>query len=132
MFREKTRFEITDDQSDRTKAHNQTSSVTVYGFYLQESPTDLTIIDTPGYGDTRGIELDQEIAVSLYNLSDSAEGIYEIDAVCLVIKATQHKTNSLTDKSTYLMLFSLYLEEILLKTLSCSSHTQLELHLKLP
>ncbi len=82
-------FEITDDQSDRTSAHSQTSIITVYGFYLRESPIDLTVIDTPGYGNTRGIENDKEIAVNLLSLSKSAEEIHEIDAVCLVIKATQ-------------------------------------------
>ncbi|KTG27153.1 hypothetical protein cypCar_00038578 [Cyprinus carpio] len=92
-------FEITDDQSDRNSAHSQTSRVTVYGFYLQESKTDLTIIDTPGYGDTRGDDLDKDIAVSLLNLSKSAEGIHEIHAVCLVIKASQ---NRLSDRQKYI------------------------------
>ncbi|KAK9952914.1 hypothetical protein ABG768_016942 [Culter alburnus] len=89
-------FEITDDQSDRTSAHTQTSRITVYGFYLQESPVDLTIIDTPGYED---IHLDKEIATGLLSLSDSAEGIHEIDAVCLVVKATQTR---LSDKQIYI------------------------------
>ncbi len=91
-------FEITDDQSNRTSSHSQTSSVTVYGFYLQESQTDLTIIDTPGYGDTRGIQLDKELAMSLHSLSKSEEGIHEIHAVCLVIKATE---NRLSDRQIY-------------------------------
>ncbi|RXN13376.1 hypothetical protein ROHU_009786 [Labeo rohita] len=92
-------FEITDDQSDRTSAHSQTSIITVYGFYLQESPIHLTIIDTPGYGDTHGVDLDKQITVSLYSLSKSAEGIHEIDAVCLVIKATK---NRLSDRQQYI------------------------------
>ncbi|KTF95236.1 hypothetical protein cypCar_00035945 [Cyprinus carpio] len=92
-------FEITDDQSDRTSVHSQTSSITVYEFYLQESPIHLTIIDTPGYGDTRGVELDKEIAESLLSLSKSAEGVHEVDAVCLVIKATQ---NRLSDRQQYI------------------------------
>ncbi|KAK9970085.1 hypothetical protein ABG768_026053 [Culter alburnus] len=92
-------FEITDDQSDQTSVHSQTSIITVYGFYLQESPIDLTIIDTPGYGDTRGVSLDKQIAMSLLCLSESAEGINEIDAVCLVINATQ---NRLSDRQKYI------------------------------
>ncbi|XP_026057576.1 uncharacterized protein LOC113042778 [Carassius auratus] len=92
-------FEITDDQSDRSSAESQTSSVTVYGFYLQESQIQLTLIDTPGYGDTRGVDLDKEIAKSLLNLSKSEEGIHEIHAVCLVIKATQ---NRLSDRQKYI------------------------------
>ncbi|KAL0156119.1 hypothetical protein M9458_047365, partial [Cirrhinus mrigala] len=73
--------------------------ITVYGFYLQESHIDLTIIDTPGYGDTRGIDLDKQISVSLLSLSRSAEGVNEIHAVCLVIKATQ---NRLSERQIYI------------------------------
>ncbi|XP_051970790.1 uncharacterized protein LOC127635048 [Xyrauchen texanus] len=91
-------FEITDDQSDRTSAHSQTSDVTVYGVYAQEALVDLTIIDTPGYGDTRGIEFDHEIKMKLLSLSKSAE-IHEIDAVCLVINSTQ---NRLSDRQRYI------------------------------
>ncbi|XDV48163.1 hypothetical protein PO909_017629 [Leuciscus waleckii] len=92
-------FEITDDQSEQTSAHRQTSITTVYGFYVQESQTDLTIIDTPGYGDTCGVDLDKEIAESLLSLSESAEEINETHAVCLVIKATQ---NQLSDTEIHL------------------------------
>uniref|UniRef100_A0A8C2FPG9 AIG1-type G domain-containing protein n=1 Tax=Cyprinus carpio TaxID=7962 RepID=A0A8C2FPG9_CYPCA len=90
-------FEITDDQSDRTSVHSQTSSITVYEFYLQESPIHLTIIDTPGYGDTRRIEKDKEIAESLLYLCK--EVILEIHAVCLVIKATQTR---ISDRQIYI------------------------------
>ncbi|XP_050954820.1 uncharacterized protein LOC127156126 [Labeo rohita] len=90
-------FEITDDQSDQSVAYSQTSSITVYGFYLQESLIDLTIIDTPGYGNIRGIKNDQEIAKSLLSLSQSASGI-QIDAVCLVMKETEN----LSDRQMYI------------------------------
>ncbi|XP_016115645.1 uncharacterized protein [Sinocyclocheilus grahami] len=92
-------FEITDDQSDRTSVHSQTSSITVYGFYLQESLIHLTIIDTPGYGDTRGVKKDKEIGESLLSLSKSEEEIHEIHAVCLVINSTQ---NRLSDRQIYI------------------------------
>ncbi|KAL0156117.1 hypothetical protein M9458_047363, partial [Cirrhinus mrigala] len=92
-------FEITDDQSDQSAAYSQTSIITVYGFYLRESPIDLTIIDTPGYGDTRSIEIDKEIAMSFSSLIKSGEEVHEIDAVCLVIKATQ---NRLSDRQIYI------------------------------
>ncbi|XP_067233777.1 uncharacterized protein [Chanodichthys erythropterus] len=92
-------FEITDEQSDRTSVHSQTSIITVYGLCLKDSLIDLTIIDTPGYGDTRGIDLDKQIAMSLFCLSKSAEGIHEVDAVCLVIMAQQ---NRLSDRQIYI------------------------------
>ncbi|XP_073689402.1 uncharacterized protein [Garra rufa] len=91
-------FEITDDQSDRTSAHSQTSILTVYGFYLQESPIDLTIIDTPGYGNMHA-DNEKEIAMSLLKLSGLDYWLNKIDAVCLVIKATQ---NRLSDRQIYI------------------------------
>ncbi|XP_048030542.1 uncharacterized protein LOC125257826 [Megalobrama amblycephala] len=92
-------FEITDDQSNRTQAHSQTSIITVYGFYLQESQTDLTIIDTPGYGNTRSVEKNKEIGMNLLNLSRCDDRVHEIDAVCLVIMAHQ---NRLSDRQIYI------------------------------
>ncbi|XP_077075327.1 uncharacterized protein LOC143726271 [Siphateles boraxobius] len=93
-------FEITDEQSDQTSVYSQTSIITVYGFYLRESQTELTIIDTPGYGDTRGVDLEKQIAMSLLSLCKSAEKNNEIDAVCLVIKAHQ---NRLSDRLIYIL-----------------------------
>ncbi|KAL0168495.1 hypothetical protein M9458_036717, partial [Cirrhinus mrigala] len=92
-------FEITDDQSDRTSAQSQTSIITVYEFYLQESPIHLTIIDTPGYGNTHGINLDKEINMSLSELRKFEDWIHEIDTVCLVIMAHQ---NRLSDRQIYI------------------------------
>ncbi|KAK9952918.1 hypothetical protein ABG768_016946 [Culter alburnus] len=86
-------FEITDDQS---KDHSPTTIITVYGVYDQKSPDDLTIIDTPGYGNTRGISFDKEIAMNLLRLS---EDLHEIDAVCLVIDASQTR---LSDRQIYI------------------------------
>ncbi|XDV48050.1 hypothetical protein PO909_017548, partial [Leuciscus waleckii] len=91
-------FEITDEQR-LTSVYSQTSSITVYGFYLQESPIHLTIIDTPGYGDARGVDKDKEIAESLLSLCKSTEEINEVDAVCLVIMAHQ---NRLSDRQMYI------------------------------
>ncbi len=96
--KDKVWFEITDDQSYQSSIKCQTTRITVYGFYLQESSIDLTIIDTPGYGDTRGLEKDKEIARNLPSLS-SDDCIHKIDAVCLVIKADQ---NRLSDRQIYI------------------------------
>ncbi|KAK9952917.1 hypothetical protein ABG768_016945 [Culter alburnus] len=93
-------FEITDDQSDhRSSVKSQTTIITVYEFYLQESKTHLTIVDAPGYGDTRDIEMDKEIAMRFLRLSESAEGVHDIDAVCLVMNSTQ---NRLSDRQQYI------------------------------
>ena len=54
-------FEIIEDEKKRSQSESQTSDVMVYqifGFEDETLPFSLTIIDTPGYGDTRGIEYD--------------------------------------------------------------------------
>ncbi|XP_073719917.1 uncharacterized protein [Misgurnus anguillicaudatus] len=92
-------FEITDDQNDPESVYSQTSDVTVYGVYIQETSVDLTIIDTPGYGDTRGAHYDREIAETLLRLCTSEDVISEINAVCFVMKADQ---NRLSERQHYI------------------------------
>ncbi|XP_056594364.1 uncharacterized protein LOC130413293 [Triplophysa dalaica] len=104
-------IEITDDQSDRTSAHSQTSIITVYGVYIPESSVDLTIIDTSGCGDSRGTGHEKEIARSLQHLCKSDHLVQQIDALCLVIKADQTR---LTDRQQYIFdaVQSLFVEDI--------------------
>ncbi|XP_068457413.1 uncharacterized protein [Clinocottus analis] len=67
----------------------QTSEVTVYkinhqeGFKIDHS---LTIVDTPGFGETGGIERDEEVIEHLCNLF-SADGVSDIHSVCFVVQA---------------------------------------------
>ncbi|XP_060731213.1 uncharacterized protein LOC132849054 isoform X1 [Tachysurus vachellii] len=100
-FTDKVWFEITDEggenQSDQSKS--QTTKVTVYEVFTQYNPICLTIIDTPGYGDTRGTEYDKQIAENLYKLFHSDSGVKEIDAVCLVVKASD---NRVSDRQQYI------------------------------
>ncbi|XP_030260009.1 uncharacterized protein LOC115573380 isoform X2 [Sparus aurata] len=85
------RFELVDEDPSKSQAEIQTSDVTVYkinhreGFKIDYS---LTIIDTPGFGDTRGIERDMEITEQLHNLFTDERGVSEIDAVCFVAQAS--------------------------------------------
>lgn len=85
------RFKLVDEGQLTSQAHSQTSEVTVYkinhreGFKIDHS---LTIIDTPGFGDTRGIARDREITEQLRNLFSAEHGVSEIDAVCFVAQAS--------------------------------------------
>lgn len=49
----------------------------------------LNIIDTPGFGDTRGIERDQRIIDQIRHLfsGTGAKGLFYLDAVCFTVKA---------------------------------------------
>ena len=46
----------------------------------------MKIIDTPGYGDTRGIERDKEITAQIKKLFN--EEINSLNAVCFVTKSS--------------------------------------------
>ncbi|KAK2809893.1 hypothetical protein Q5P01_000483 [Channa striata] len=59
----------------------------------------LTVIDTPGYGDTRGVEKDAIVSQKLFDLFSSKDGVHEIDAVGLVVKASE---NRLSDRLRYI------------------------------
>ncbi|XP_016374383.1 uncharacterized protein LOC107713403 [Sinocyclocheilus rhinocerous] len=70
------------------QTESQTTAVTVYEVYAKGSPFSLTVIDTPGQGDTRGLDKDKLIPETLQLLFRSEDGLHEIDVVCLVLKAT--------------------------------------------
>ncbi|XP_039905275.1 uncharacterized protein LOC120744778 [Simochromis diagramma] len=84
------RFKFINEDQSTSQAHSQTSEVTVYKINHQDGfkiPFSLTIIDTPGFGDTRGIERDREITEQLRNLFSAQHGVTDIDAVCFVAQA---------------------------------------------
>ncbi|KAK2896088.1 uncharacterized protein si:ch73-170d6.2 [Channa argus] len=84
------RFKLVDEGQSKSQAESQTSEVTVYKLYHEDGFTidySLTIVDTPGFGDTRGIERDRMIVEQLRNLFTAELGVSEIDAVCFVAQA---------------------------------------------
>ncbi|KAK7933663.1 hypothetical protein WMY93_004559 [Mugilogobius chulae] len=87
-------FEIIKDESDLSQSETQTSEITVYeifGFEGKVVPFSLTVIDTPGYGDTRGIEYDDIVTKKLKDLFSGPSELKVLDAVCLVMKATENR-----------------------------------------
>ncbi len=99
MFEEEVWYEITEEEAG-DQSESQTSEITMYEVCAVESPTSLTIIDTPGYGDTRGLEKDLDVAANLAMLFQSSAGVREIDAVCFVIQASK---NRLSDRQHYII-----------------------------
>ncbi|XP_035847767.1 septin-1-like [Sander lucioperca] len=94
-------FQIVEDEK-RSQSESQTSDVIVYqifGFEDKTLPYSLTIIDTPGYGNYRGIEHDDIINQRLFDLFRSEDGVDEINAVGLVMKASE---NRLSDRLRYI------------------------------
>ncbi|KAG7256697.1 hypothetical protein CRUP_014683 [Coryphaenoides rupestris] len=85
------RFKLIDEGQLKSQAESQTSHVTAYKVNHQDGfkvPYSLTIVDTPSFGDTRGIERDRAITEQIRRLFTSAKGVLEIDAVCFVTQAS--------------------------------------------
>ncbi|KAJ0057738.1 hypothetical protein NL108_014732, partial [Boleophthalmus pectinirostris] len=103
-FEDKVWFEIITGDKGKSQSETQTSEVSVYeifGFEREAVPYSLTIIDTPGYGDTRGVEYDEITTMKLLELfsaPDEVDGVKTLDAVGLVVKASE---NRLDDRMGY-------------------------------
>ncbi|OCT75303.1 hypothetical protein XELAEV_18030481mg [Xenopus laevis] len=95
------RYILIDEKINQSQAHSQTSDVTIYqlnymaGFRV---PHSLVIIDTPGFGDTRGMEQDKLTMEKLKEYFTSIWGINHIDGIYFVVKAS---TNRLTTSEKY-------------------------------
>ncbi|XP_067303707.1 uncharacterized protein [Pseudorasbora parva] len=98
-FEDEEFYQITEEQQHKDQSQSQTSEITVYEAFVKEKKTSLTIIDTPGYGDTEGFEKDREISEYLGRLFSHKDGVHYIDAVCLVMKTSQ---NRLSGKELYI------------------------------
>ncbi|XP_067308220.1 uncharacterized protein si:dkey-187j14.4 [Pseudorasbora parva] len=98
-FEDELWYEITEEAA-RDQSQSQTSEITMYEVCPVKSPISLTIIDTPGYGDTRGLERDLEVAENLSMLFQSKDGVCVVDAVCFV---TQASKNRLSDRQHYII-----------------------------
>ncbi|XP_068758332.1 uncharacterized protein [Montipora capricornis] len=94
-FRFKMIHELSCNQGVETignQAYSQTQFVTCYtlpyvkGFKL---PHSLTVVDTPGFGDTRGIERDKVITEQIRRFFETKglAGIDHVDAICFVAQA---------------------------------------------
>ena len=86
------RFKLNASEDSSNQANSQTKMVAAYTFYPMEgSPISypLTIIDTPGFGDTEGIERDKEIVTQMHAFFSTKEehGIDHLNAVGFVVKA---------------------------------------------
>ena len=94
-FRLKMIHELSSNQGAGTignQAHSQTQFVSCYTLPYMEGfkvPYNLTIVDTPGFGDTRGIEHDKVITEQIRKFFNTkgSEGIDHVDAICFMAQA---------------------------------------------
>ncbi|XP_051794369.1 uncharacterized protein LOC110946179 isoform X3 [Acanthochromis polyacanthus] len=94
-------FQIVEEEK-KSQTESQTSDVIVYqvcGFEDETLPYSLTIIDTPGFGDTRGNKRDLLVPQKLLVWFQSDDGVHEVNAVGLVMKSS---INRLSDRLKYI------------------------------
>ncbi|CAG0892389.1 unnamed protein product [Darwinula stevensoni] len=87
------RFKLITEMADlheREKAHSQTKEISAYSFNWQEGmriPYTLTVIDTPGFGDSEGIHKDEELVFKMLEFFNQCApfGLESINAVGFVL-----------------------------------------------
>ena len=95
------RFQIIphNDDVNAQQASSQTQWVTAYSLYVEKGDAlkciKYTIIDTPGFGDTRGIKKDKELDEKIRNLLDQTTfGLDQLHAVCFTTQSGETKMNA--------------------------------------
>ena len=94
------RFRIV-DEGGKSQVYSQTSEITAYSFHGTELPYTLTVIDTPGFGDTSGIERDKATVNQIKELF-SNRGPNSIDQLHGVGFVTQATNSRLTPTQKYI------------------------------
>ena len=96
QWNDKFRFKMIVEQPSFL-ANSVTNAITAYTIYWQEgSPCDytLTIIDTPGFGDTSGLKRDKEITKQIkdfFSIPSKNGGIDHLDGIGFVTQASQSR-----------------------------------------
>jgi len=102
--------------------HSSLGTLRDLSFEDKTLPYSLTIIDTPGYGSTKGIEHDDIVSKELLELFSSDHGLHEINAVGLVLRATECR---LSDRLKYIFdsVVSLFGKDIENKIVALITHS---------
>ena len=92
-FKDNFRFKLIEESKTKSQVHSQTSVITAYTIHHQpwfKISFPITIIDTPGFGDTQGIQRDIEITQQIRRFFTSlgTKGIDTLDAVAFVATAS--------------------------------------------
>ena len=88
------RFKLIVDEPGASPAYSQTSWITSYTFHKMEGspvPYTLTVIDTPGFGDTQGFKREKEITSQIkefFIIPDNDGGIDHLDGIGFVTQAS--------------------------------------------
>ena len=93
------RFKLVTDEANRATDQSKSQTTEISGYLIEDTVLgyDLQIWDTPGFGDTAGVEKDEEIKEKINQLLKKEN---ECHAICFVVKAS---ANRLTDVQKYII-----------------------------
>ncbi|XP_051781748.1 uncharacterized protein LOC114644948 isoform X3 [Erpetoichthys calabaricus] len=109
------RFKLIHEETSRSQAESQTSAVTAYEMNYQDYfnvPYSFTVVDTPGFGDTRGIDRDKQIIEQIRECFSSPQGVQHINAVCFVVQASLARLTH-TQKYVFDSILSIFGKDII-------------------
>ena len=101
------RYKIINENFNRGQSESQTKDVTNYNIKTPDGKL-YQIIDTPGFGDTVGIEEDEKITMKITDFF--LHKLDEINAVCLVIKSSDNRLTA-CQKYIFNCVFDLFGED---------------------
>jgi len=102
QWKDNFRFQLIGDEGGKSQVHSQTKSISAYTIYQMEGsplPYTLTIIDTPGFGDTEGLKRDKFITEQIREFFSIPNGITHLDGIGFV---TQSSLARLTPTQQYI------------------------------
>ena len=107
---------LKEEELQKTGQHeSQTEWVTAYNIPTDglNLDFDICVIDTPGFGDTRGIEQDKEVFAQLgYLFTNTAEhSIDDLSGICVTVKASDARL-TVTQKPIFDNILSLFGKDV--------------------
>eukprot|EP01059_Diplonema_ambulator_P013063 TRINITY_DN23590_c0_g1_i1.p1 TRINITY_DN23590_c0_g1~~TRINITY_DN23590_c0_g1_i1.p1 ORF type:complete len:555 (+),score=167.50 TRINITY_DN23590_c0_g1_i1:33-1697(+) len=81
QYNDKVRYRVIKDNPVREQAESQTQSVSVYKVWCEDIGATIRVIDTPGFGDTRGVERDDVISDLVKSAIEREDEIHAVGFV---------------------------------------------------
>ena len=85
------RFKLINEKQSSDQTKSQTKVITAYTFHKEHGfplPYSLTVVDTPGFGDTEGLERDKKITAQIKEFFSSENGIDQLHAIGFVVQSS--------------------------------------------
>lgn len=103
------RYKIIHENFNKTQTSSQTTEVTSYNIKSVGDFPPITIVDTPGYGDTGGIEKDKKITEKIKKVFQ--EKLSTLNAICFVAKSSNNRL-TVSQKYIFNSIMDLFGEDV--------------------